>query len=1278
MQIPISVAFPIPTDDDDFEDLCLDLLRRFWGLPGLERYGTKGQKQDGVDILDLGGTTPLRAAQCKLKEYNKYVTPADIDEEVTKALRFTPPIGKYAILTTAKVSTQAQNKILEINTRHRQSGKFPVEIYHWGMLCRLLQEYEDVCEKFYKGTVITATSRIGSKSPIVQAVIRQSSTVTLVVDLTADIDEAHDAIQRRDFQVGLLLLNRILQRNATQTISPHDRFRISSNLGFAELGLNHPEIAGDHFLQAYSFKTNDETAQINEVFGHVLKGDHEIAYEKATAMRDLYPTSTRLASCWVNSAPSTVSINDIENRLPNTLQADGEVALAIARRALMELENEKALHHAETAAKALPQSPYPALMIARANMGLIMRRVLRMEQPISDRLEVEVRIDEWITTCISLAEKESNSYAHSEALSLRASLRINQKRLAEAETDAEKALRLDPDNHEPLMPLSLLMEITKRTEEGVELLQRVYRKNPRPEVAFMLAKSLLQRRAKDDVQTALSLLPTIDLSLLRPELRPTVVTTTVDALNHETTPQQSKDYLNSVTTAIPSVLTVATMGRIAQFEGNTNLALQYAKQAKAEIQADTRPEITGLVASLLKSLEQYDEALPLLQHLFRFNFEGFEWGHLLDCAARLHRDNVVMETCDELKRRGQDPWEVVSFEIQYVQRYSREKAVLRLNEFLAKNPGHKLAILTRSILGMQSQQPHLVESDLDRLLPVEELPLDYIIPMVLVLRFKGAGERTVDYAYRFLRLHFTDIEAHRAMIMSLMPGDPNIGIPPNLDFVDVNSAVAVYDDLTGNIRWFVLEETDAPSSDFEEISAKSPVAAGFKGKRVGKSVILAEGTMQNRTGTIRQILPKYVRRYQDSMAELQVRFPDQKILESVRIGTTKEDTEKALRTILDSVKQRETTITRLRQVYDELPMSLHLLGERFNENAYIALAMLAQEDGQSVKCAFGTPEERTEAEFAVQTASRVVVDITAVATIRLLNLDQFLLNPQRFRFRMTEGTFNELQETLLGDLFSTGTSATINYKHGVPSFVEQTAAQKAERRTQEQAFLDKLKTSVEIVSTMQLSAVEPERREPLEQMFGQYGAETMVLAAEPDSVLWTDDLIQGQLAKNEFGVKRAWTEVLVELATASGDLSKDERDRVIAGLIGMEYSATHFDTNALLKAIKITDQTPWRTPLKQFVRVFEKPTGNVQTLFAILVETIARLYREDHLAETKCRVVTAFLDALWENPHLRRNVLQIRRISESIFGLNVVGRQQFNACFDNWHRGKSEGLIIPR
>lgn len=128
-------------------------------------------------------------------------------------------------------------------------------------------------------------------------------------------------------------------------------------------------------------------------------------------------------------------------------------------------------------------------------------------------------------------------------------------------------------------------------------------------------------------------------------------------------------------------------------------------------------------------------------------------------------------------------------------------------------------------------------------------------------------------------------------------------------------------------------------------------------------------------------------------------------------------------------------------------------------------------------------------------------------------------------FEMSEGTFNELQETLIDDLFSGSTSGTIGYHDGVSSFTEETVEQKAAQRLKDQQFLDRLKAVVEIVLVMELAALQPAKREPLEEVCGSYGAETMLLASHPESASWTDDLIQAELAKTEFGVKRAWTEI---------------------------------------------------------------------------------------------------------------------------------------------------------
>jgi len=252
---------------------------------------------------------------------------------------------------------------------------------------------------------------------------------------------------------------------------------------------------------------------------------------------------------------------------------------------------------------------------------------------------------------------------------------------------------------------------------------------------------------------------------------------------------------------------------------------------------------------------------------------------------------------------------------------------------------------------------------------------------------------------------------------------------------------------------------------------------------------------------------------------------------------------------------------------------------------------------------------------------------------------------------------------------------TIAYHDGVSSYTEETVEQKAAQRLKDQQFLDRLKAVVEILPVMELAALEPAKREPLEGVCGSYGAETALLASRPDSVLWTDDLIQAELAKTEFGVKRAWTEIIAEQTMLAGQISDAERQRIVASLVGMNYTATYFDCGIMLKAVEMSDATPWRFPFKQIVTIFQKPTGNLQVLLAIFVDFLIKLYRENYLPESRCKVVTALLDALWRSVPLRLPLLHIRGNSAQFFGLNSVGQSQFDRCFDQWHRTVPDTII---
>jgi tetratricopeptide (TPR) repeat protein len=1273
--IAIPVLFPIPTDEDDFEDLCVDILQIYWNRPGLERYGRRGERQNGIDILDLGGVAPLHAAQCKLKEFQKTLSPTTIADEVADACNFEFRLGKYGILTTAKLSTQAQKKILEINQRHREQDLFEVELFTWGKLCQLIQRYDGVRKTYFELTVITTTSRIGSKSPIVAQHVKEAGVVIETVGLTAEIDAARDAVNKREFQNALLLLNRILRRDDFGSISAHDRFRISSNLAFAELGIDKLEAAAQHFFEAFDWEPSDERAKTNEVFAFILTGKNETAHGKAAILRKEYPNSAKLAAHWVISAPHTVSLSSLESDLSDAIKKDGEVCLALSQRALMEMDIDKGVAYAKSALNVSRESSQPPLFLARAYMGWIVRGEQGTGGSGLTRDELEREIDDALTEALRLAETERDKRTQAEAFVQRADLRILQERTAEAESDAYAAIRIDPENVQALLALSHLHGSAKRIDESVSLLERAYRKGARPEAALMYARALAQRGLPEDLQLSASILSTFDISTLRPEFRPVIATTAVNVLVRREDLARARTYIDGVAAHLDKEVVTALLAHITVADGNKEEAQRLALDAKQELGPSSSVESKEFLARLFMRLEMPAEALPIFQELFDLNTQSFDSGQLLDCAARLHRDDVVIATCAELERRGQDPWEVVSFEIQYLQKYSREKAVGRLDAFLAAHPGHKLGMLMRSVIGVQSQQPSLVNGTTEALPVVEELPVDYIVPAIHVLRFAGAGNATVDYAYRFLRLHFDDIRAHQAMMLSLMPGDPSITLAASLDTVAENSGVAVHEALSGNIRWFVLENTDKPNAAFEELPLNSELAKELLGKHVGDTVVLAKGHMESRTGTVRQILPKYVRRVQDCMGEMQLRFGAASSVESVHLGTTEEEVNRGLQKVLDSAKSRDAAISQARRIYDENPVPLHLFGDRFGKNAYLALAYLAQQEDQPIKCCFGTPEERRQSIFALQTCNVVVLDISAVATIRMIGCEDVLFEAKRFRFQMSEGTFNELQETLIDDLFSGSTSGTIGYHDGVSSFTEETAEQKAARRLTDQQFLDRLKAVVEIVPVMDLAALEPAKREPLEEVCGSYGAETMLLASRPDNVLWTDDLIQAEFAKIEFGVKRAWTELIAEQTMLAGQITDAERQRIVASLAGMNYTATYFDSGIMHKAVEMSDAMPWRFPFKQIVEVFQKPTGNLQVLLGIFLDFLIKLYRENYLPESRCRVVTALLDALWRSIPLRLPLLHIRRNSAQFFGLNSVGQNQFDRCFDKWHRAVPDKIV---
>src|ERR1035441_6963223 len=163
---------------------------------------------------------------------------------------------------------------------------------------------------------------------------------------------------------------------------------------------------------------------------------------------------------------------------------------------------------------------------------------------------------------------------------------------------------------------------------------------------------------------------------------------------------------------------------------------------------------------------------------------------------------------------------------------------------------------------------------------------------------------------------------------------------------------------------------------------------------------------------------------------MQIRFGSASSVESVRFGGADAiDLQQGVQTILNSVKQRADAVEGARQVYSIGPISLHMYGHRFDENAYTSLSDIALAEGRDVKCNFGTSEEREQALSALKAAKAIVVDITALATLRLLDLTN-VLSSQKFKFIISQATRMELREMLINNKLLSSRGETLMFERG--------------------------------------------------------------------------------------------------------------------------------------------------------------------------------------------------------------------------------------------------------
>ena len=1262
----------MPRSADEFERLCLRLLRRHWQLAQIERLHDPERRERGIHLLEISGRPRLAAVRCELREVQSALSANDIKDAAERALSLGLPIGRFVIATTAARSASLQRILYDLNRAQKGDGPSAIEVITWDDIQELLDEYPQILTEFGSAAKRQAITRADSLMRLDAHPVVLEPNGTPPDALEAQITAAAEYINQHSSQMARLALLR-LREQCWGELTPGQKFRVLTNLGVAWLSEGEARRAAMLFIAARSLAPEDEQACTNEALAHELLGERDRAHALADRLRMQFPSSGRALALWLNNAPLAMDAGALETNVAPELGTDPEVAMVMARRALSGADYLRAERYARAAAQTMAGQSDPWLILGQSILLAELSAATPAPAP-SDGADPaappseESRVREaegCFSQAIEFAQHEGSAQNEVQGLIGRAQTRIALHDADGAGKDIEQAHTLKREDANGLVEYGIVLRGRGNLNEAIEVFRRAVAVGGRDDAEYDLAITLRERDEPGDLQLAAEML---SRAIARPDSVPKgefpfAVSAAADVLGRLERWHEADALLAGLPEgAVAPLALLILRANLRLAQGKFDQASKFADEALAAHQAGTSAEDRRKLAALLHDLGRYRDALPLWQTLAASG-QAADSRRLIECASRLGREDIISAAARggaaEASAAGAP--DSSEADLARLEKSDPEAAIEMIQRYLAQHPEDSVMRLRRSIAAERLGRHELVIADPAAMPPARSVPIALGREAVRIMREGGRAIESLSYAYELLRRHPGDIQAHRAFLAALGPIGPMPHVA-DFDSAAAGAAVCFVEQDTNAEKWLVLEDANDPDESIDEYGPNSPMAKALKGKRVGDKFQLPEGRFSRKSGVVKQIVSKYAWRYRDCALGWNKRFPGQPEIEMAAVRPETVDwaaLPATIETVLPAAARREDLMGLLDRAYQNNPIPIHAIAERMGVNDLQTMFVLAQRPDASIKCCMGTPAELEEALGFFDRANAIVIDLTAIATLCMLGRLHLLATWPR-QFVISQATLAELRRLQFEDTLlrlPPGFSTSIN-GNGNDS--------KLRADVQLRALADGIQSVCRVRDGAALAAIDADRRERLIELLGRHGAESVVIAAMPGHVLWSDDRIMAALAKAEFGVRRVWTSSALQARVRSGCLDAAELATTNTKLSGWGYSFSTPTIETILRAGAVAMWNPDQFPLRQALDQFASPSISLADAVLLAADLIVRVYNDPNLRGSRRTFTTRLIDRIASRPRGRECIEALPRSLPIRFGLDLIRTRELSDVIRGW------------
>ena len=1041
----------------------------------------------------------------------------------------------------------------------------------------------------------------------------------------AQIDNARKFLNSHKPTTAFELLE-TLKKQTWKEASDDLKFSILMNMAAAQFALNNEQDAAKLLLQAYQHasESEDEKALSNRALAHLLLGETEYAADYAKQTRKKNPSNTDAYVILIGISAEEEPLDEVIAKVPDYLHDSPQIAYAFSELA-KQRENFEAAKRWGEIMVSQDQGNAPDFKAAFAT--ILIKQVLEDNLAVGTSQLYESQKGQ-LQRAIGFLTEAWNTVSNTELKDYRADWIINRGiahfhlgELTKATDDLDTALEIEQSNPTLIKNRALLAFECGDIPTAVELLEKIQFASKVPEAPIILANILFASERLNEATTKLNDFLQTDLS---PELEEKARHLLINVYIADKRFDDALEISIAMRESNPmNILNLVDAARIFSANEKRDEAVSLLKEAYNYVQDGEEFLDIVMLAAQLYIHEQFKEAATLYEKLAytNLNSELTQW--LIKSYYNAGEIGKALEICQKLREKY-GPLENISVMevVIYEEIGDMDQAETVCKDYLKKFPNDiDMRIRLGMVLFRSNNEVEVDKvlnsfTDLKTFSFLKDLSLEACFQLVQLLQIRFQPEKALKIMYEVRRTHFDNPDVHLLYVKIFFSVEKEI--PEALKPTQVEKDTAVKINISDQDYWYIIEERVDADIKRDERDVNDPFAQQVTGKNIKDEVSLGKKMSGPKTGKIVDIKSKFSYAFQESFRKYEHLFPLDQGMDNIKIDDSEEiDDKERFQQMLEMIDRRQDRINKIEELYKEENLTIGTFTRYVGSNSLDTWGSLMGNPDLGIRCSVGDIEERSNVLNRLNHSNpKLVVDIISLITLHSLDAADIVVSAFG-KLCIAQSTIDELQSIINERewMWSKREGMTVDKKGN--RYVKQIINPEEMKQGIEylKDIIRWIRNNCEVGQATAGSEMNQLRRRELNDMLQQHFLDTVLLASQPEHLLFSDDGRLRYYAKTSlnsdagtnFQIDGVWTQVLLEHCVKQNLLDKADYDEMTIKLVCSRYYHTMFDADVLLEAAKRAD---WKIsePYNSFVLALGAERMNLQSALDVCIDFLFTLW----------------------------------------------------------------------